>query len=91
MLLGSIDQPALYSYDQITFSCFRIVTLLELASQAALNQPTGVFVTDWLLTGRLQVRILFEEPSKGPSTKQVAFHCVCMEYQLSEEIRVGRR
>jgi len=55
------------------------------------NQPTGISVIQYLLTGRLQVRILFEEPSKGPPTKQVAFHCVCMEYQLSEEILVGRR
>jgi len=39
----------MYSYDQITFSCLHFVTLLELASQAATNQPIGIFVTDWLL------------------------------------------
>jgi hypothetical protein len=84
-------RPALYYYDRITFSSFHILQLCELASQAVTKQPTGIFVTGRLLTGRLQVRILFEEPSKGPPTKQVALHCICMEYQLSEEIRVGRR
>jgi hypothetical protein len=52
----------MYNYDRITFSSFHILQLCELASQAALNQSTGIFVTVWLLTGRLQVRILFGEP-----------------------------
>jgi hypothetical protein len=62
MMYRSIEQPALYWYDQLTFSCFQILYRCELASQATINQLTGVFATDWLLTGRLQVRILFEEP-----------------------------
>ena len=60
-LRGSIEQPALLGYDQITFLCLQFYRWYELASQAAVNQPTGVFVVDCLLTGRLQVRILFEE------------------------------
>ncbi len=44
LLAGGIEQPALYTYDRITFPCFHIVKLLELASQAALHQPFGVFV-----------------------------------------------
>ncbi len=50
-------------YDQITFSCFRIFQLCELASHGASNQPTGVFASNRLLTGMLQVRILFGEPN----------------------------
>jgi len=44
--LGSNKQPVLYTYDRITFSSFHILQLCELASQAAGNRPTGVFVTD---------------------------------------------
>ncbi len=43
----------MYGYDRITFSRF----------YNCYYQPTGVFPINCLLTGRLQVRILFEEPS----------------------------
>ena len=76
LLPGGIEQSALYGYNRIAFSCFHIVKLLELASQADLHQTTGIFVTGWLLTGTLQVRILFEEPPKGHLFRSVAFQCV---------------
>ena len=76
-LSGSIDQPAMYHYDQITFPCFHIATLLELPSQTTMNQPTGIFVIHCLLTGRLQVRILFEESLEGPPT-EVGGPFVCL-------------
>ncbi len=74
--LGSSEQPATSGYDQTTFSCFRIFQLSELASHGASSQPTGVFTINRLLTGMLQVRILFGEPHQratrfgGPSPCQ---------------------
>jgi hypothetical protein len=50
------------SYDQITFSCFQNCYRREMASRDALHQPAGVFANYRLLTGMLQVRILFGEP-----------------------------
>src|SRR6266705_1254995 len=40
------------------------------------------FMIHCLLTGRLQVRILFEEPEKSHLLKRVAFQCVYINYQL---------
>jgi hypothetical protein len=45
----------------------------ELASQAIAHQSTGIFVINWLLPGRLQVRILFEEPQSRPPVTQWPF------------------
>jgi hypothetical protein len=55
----------MYDYDRITFRCSNILQLSELTSLEVGNQPTGVFLSFWLLTGRLQVRILFEEQLIG--------------------------
>jgi hypothetical protein len=65
----------MYSNDRITFSSFHILQLYELAFQAAAHQPTGVFVTDRLLTGGLQVRILFEEPEQGEPFNRLPLLC----------------
>ena len=74
--LGSSEQPATSGYDQITFSCFQNCYRREMASGAALHQPSGVFASNRLLTGMLQFRILFGEPHQratrfgGPSPCQ---------------------
>jgi hypothetical protein len=60
--LGSSEQLVTSGYDQITFSCFHNCYRREMASRDALHQPAGVFMSNWLLTGMLQVRILFGEP-----------------------------
>src|SRR5207247_8746193 len=63
LLPGGIEQPALYSYDRIAFSCFHFVKLIERTSQAVLHPTTGI-VCDGLSVNR---QVTGSKPVRGGS------------------------